>query len=74
MFFTCSPYEDTEQWLEIPISTKSCDDWIDICLNNFKCKRYLFVVDNTIEYKNYIVDIISNKSHFGSNNEYVVVI
>ena len=47
-------------------------------LNNrdslIKCKTYLFVVDNTNRYKDYIVDIITNKSHFGKNNEYVIKI
>ena len=47
-------------------------------LNNrdslIKCKTYLFVVDNTNRYKDYIVDIITNKSHFGKNNEYIIKI
>jgi len=72
--FTCPPYSDKEQWLEVPIDTRSCDDWIDECLSRFKCKKYLFVVDNTIKYKNYIVDEIKNRSHFGGNSEYVILI
>lgn len=72
--FTCPPYEDIEQWYEVPLDHRKCDDWITECLNRFKCKRYLFVVDNTEIYKNYIVDEIINKSHFGSNKEYVIMI
>lgn len=72
--FTCSPYSDKEQWEDVPVDTRSCDDWIDVCLNNFECKRYVFVVDETIKYKKYVVDTITNKSHFGSNTEYVIII
>ena len=72
--FTCSPYGNKEQWEDVPVDTRSCDDWIDICLNNFKCKRYVFVVDETTKYKDNIADVITNKSHFGSNAEYVIII
>ncbi len=72
-FFTCSPYEDKEIWNENE-TIKSCDEWIDLCLEKHKCKKYLFVVDKTKKYKNNIVEIIENKSHFGSNNEYVILI
>ena len=72
--FTCSPYSDIEQWLDVPCDERTCDDWIDECLSRFKCRKYLFVVDNTDKYKDYIVDVIVNKSHFGSNNEYVIMI
>lgn len=72
--FTCPPYGNKEIWKGGISDTRSCDDWIDICLNNFKCKRYVFVVDDTMKYKEYITDVIINKSHFGKNNEYVVVI
>ena len=72
--FTCPPYSDKEIWQGEIKDKRSCDDWIDICLNHFKCKTYLFVVDNTNRYKDYIVDNITNKSHFGKNNEYVIKI
>lgn len=71
--FTCSPYEDKEIWNETE-TVKSCDEWIDICLENFTCRKYLFVVDSTDKYKDNIVEILENKSHFGTNNEYVVLI
>ena len=72
--FTCPPYSDKEQWLDVLPSKRSCDDWIDICIERFKCSRYLFVVDNTIRYKDYIVDEIKNKSHLNKNSEYVIMI
>ena len=72
--FTCSPYADKEQWLDVPIDMRTCDDWIDLCLSNFKCQRYVFVVDETNRYKDHIVDTITNKSHMNKNNEYIVMI
>ena len=72
--FTCPPYGLKEQWLDVQLSDKTCDEWIDICIDKFKCKRYLFIVDYTEKYKEYIVDIIGNKSHLGSNGELVLLI
>jgi hypothetical protein len=72
--FTCPPYGDKEQWLNVPVSSRSCDDWIDECLKRFKCERYVFVVDNTKRYSLYITGIIRNKSHLNQNNEYIIVI
>lgn len=73
--FTCTPYADKESWDGVEDFNYTCDKWIDICLKNYKCKRYVFVVDDKIEkYKEYIVESITNKSHFGTNKEYIIVI
>lgn len=72
--FTCPPYSDKEQWLDVDVDQRSCDDWIDECLSRFKCKKYVFVVDETTKYTNNIVDTISNRSHFSNNCEYIIVI
>lgn len=73
--FTCPPYGGKEHWnKDNDEIEKTCDEWIDICLDKYKCKKYLFVVDTTEKYKNNIVETIENKSHFGSNNEYVILI
>ena len=56
--FTCPPYADKEQWLDVPIDMRTCDDWIDICLERFKCKKYLFVIDYTAKYNDYIIKTI----------------
>ena len=71
--FTCSPYNDKESWNEND-KNLTCDEWIDICMEKYKLHKYLFVVDNTEKYKDYIVETLENKSHFGKNNEYVVLI
>lgn len=73
--FTCPPYGGKEHWNKNNDEIeKSCDEWIELCLNKYNCKKYLFVVDKTENYKNYIVETIENKSHFGSNFEYIVLI
>ena len=71
--FTCSPYNLKEIWNENE-SNLSCDEWIDECLKRFKCKRYIFVVDNTEKYKDKVVEELTNSSHFGVNNELLIVI
>jgi hypothetical protein len=72
--FTCPPYSDKEQWLDVPVDTRTCDDWIDECLSRFKCKQYLFVVDETEKYKDHIINKIVNKSHMNKNNELLIKI
>ena len=71
--FTCPPYGDKEHWNENEVE-KSCDEWIDLCLEKYKCEKYLFVVDKTEKYKDKIVSTIENKSHFGKNQEFVILI
>ena len=73
--FTCPPYGGKEHWNKNNDEVeKSCDEWIDVCMDKYRCDKYLFVVDKTDKYKDYIVETISNKSHFGENKEYVVLI
>lgn len=72
--FTCSPYGNSEEWQSETLKNYTCDEWIDICLANFNCKRYVFVVDDTEKYKDYVADVIVNKSHMGTNYEYIVVL
>ena len=73
--FTCPPYSGKEHWnIKNDEIEKTCDEWIGECLNRFICSQYLFVVDNTEKYKDYIVEIKENKSHFGKNEEKVILI
>ena len=71
--FTCSPYRLKEIWNENEIDL-SCDEWIGECLKRFDCRKYVFVVDETEKYKDCIVETIENKSHFGLNKEYIIII
>lgn len=72
--FTCPPYEDKENWNDSNDASKTCDEWIEICMQKYECKKYLFVVDSTEKYRSYVVNVQNNKSHFGQNQEYVVLI
>jgi hypothetical protein len=72
--FTCPPYNLKETWNNDNQANLSCDEWIDECMKRFKCKKYLFIVDKTEKYKDKIVEEIKNKSHFGENSEYIVLI
>ena len=72
--FTCSPYNNKEQWNDETSIIKSCDEWIDECLKRFDCKEYLFVVDEVDKYSNYVVEELPNQSLFGKSREKVVLI
>lgn len=73
--FTCPPYGGKEHWNVLNDAIeKSCDEWIDECLSRFNCKTYLFVVDKTSKYENNIAEVITNKSHLTTKEEYVVLI
>lgn len=70
---TCPPYADKEIYNKEKVF-KECDQWIDEILKRYKCKRYVFVVDETVKYTQYIKETITNTSHFGTNNEYIIAI
>ena len=72
--FTCPPYGDKEQWLDVPVDKRTCDNWIDECLNRFKCRKYVFVVDETERYRENVVYELRNKSHLNGNSEYIIVV
>lgn len=74
--FTCPPYGGKEHWNKNNDEIeKTCDEWIDLCLQKYiGCIKYLFVIDKTEKYQDYIVETIENKSHFGRNQEYVILI
>ena len=73
--FTCPPYGGKEHWNKDNVEVeKTCDEWIDLCIEKHKCSKYLFVIDKTEKYKDYIVETLTNTSHFGSNNEHVILI
>lgn len=71
--FTCPPYGSKEKWSQ-EIENKSCDEWIEEILSRYKCKEYIFVLDKTEKYLDYIVEELKNKSHFGTNLEYIIKI
>lgn len=78
--FCCPPYSDKEQWNFDGVGNcidadMTCDEWIDACVSRYRCRRYVFVVDDMItKYWKNVVETLENKSHFGKNCEYVVVL
>ena len=71
----CSPYGNIENWPGVESVNRGCDGWIDICLKNYDCEKYLFVTDDLItKYVPYIKETLTNRSHFGSNKEFVIII
>lgn len=74
--FICPPYTDFEQYFEgQDLKTTQCE-WLNIVMKNIpNAKEYLMVckvVD--LGWEKYIVEEKINKSHFGTNKEYVLLI
>lgn len=74
--FICPPYQDFEKYFEgQDIKTTQCE-WLQKVMNNFpNAKEYLMVckiVDK--DWEKYIVEEKVNKSHFGTNKEYVLLV
>lgn len=74
--FICPPYRDTEIYFKgQDVTTTECQ-WLDIVRKNVpNASRYIMVckaVDP--QYRQYIVETKENKSHFGKNTEYVLVV
>lgn len=74
--FICPPYTDFEQYFKgQDLKTTQCE-WLQIVMNNIpNAKEYLMVckvVDKGWE--KYIVEEKINKSHLGTNKEYVLLI
>jgi hypothetical protein len=74
--FICPPYQDIELYSEDQdISLTQCQ-WLELVMQNIpNAKEYIMVckvVDSGWE--KYIVETKPNKSHFGTNNEYVLLV
>lgn len=72
--FTCPPYSDTEIYFEGQKILDECS-WFDIIIKNIpNAAEYVMVCHQVSDkYRPFIVETKENKSHFGSNTEYVVV-
>ena len=69
----CPPYGDKDSGNIEKWNFDSNGNCLD---KRYKCKKYVFVVDEktTNKYKPFIKEQLTNRCHFGSNVEYVVVI
>ena len=74
--FICPPYTDYEIYFEDQdLKTTQCQ-WLSIVMKNIpNAKEYLMVCKVVDEgFEKYIVEEKVNKSHFGENKEYVILI
>lgn len=71
--FTCPPYKNKEVYF-YGMKNKSACEWMKIVINNIpNAIEYVFVCDEVEgEFADFVVETKKNKSHLGSNNEYVV--
>lgn len=50
-------------------------DWLKIVMKNvLNAKEYVMVCKIVDDFKQYVVDTKSNRSYFGVNNEYIIVV
>lgn len=81
---TCPPYGANKHTLETwqdskgnkIVSSLTCSEWVKSFLRNYECEKYVFVIDDDKDkvYYDYVKEILTNTSHFGNNQELVVVI
>lgn len=74
--FICPPYKDTEVYIGQQDNELSACQWLEIARKNIPNARICIMVCKEVDtgYEKYIVETKRNKSHFGENNEYVLVI
>lgn len=84
--FICPPYSDPKtgrcfenyNFTNFDDSAKALSqcDWLKICMKNIPNASEYVMVCKVIDegWDKYIVETITNKSHFGKNNEYILVV
>lgn len=74
--FICPPYQDVEVYFDSQNSELTQCDWLKICMENIPNANEYIMVCKVIDkgWEKYVVDIKTNKSHFGKNNEYIIVV
>lgn len=74
--FICPPYRDVEVYFDSQDNDLSQCDWLKIVMQNVpNAKEYIMVCKVIDEgWEKYIVETKTNKSHFGTNNEYVICV
>lgn len=74
--FICPPYQDVEIYFDDQdVGLTQCE-WLQIVMNNIpNANEYIMVCKVVDEgWKNYIVDKKINRSHYGENAEYILVV
>lgn len=74
--FICPPYQDVEVYFDGQNTELTQCNWLSIVMKNVPNAREYIMVCKIVDkgWENYIVESKVNKSHFGSNNEYVLVV
>lgn len=84
--FICPPYSDPktgrcfedynfDNFDESAKALSQCD-WLKVCMKNIPNATEYVMVCKVVDdgWEKFIVDIVVNKSHFGKNNEYILVV
>ena len=74
--FICPPYQDVELYTATQdVGLTQCE-WLEIVMKNVPNAKEYMMVCKVVDpgWEKYIVETKSNKSHFGMNNEYVLVV
>lgn len=74
--FICPPYQDFEVYFEGQDTKKTQCDWLSIVMKNVPNAKEYLMVCKTVDpgWEKYIVEEKINRSHFGTNKEYVLLI
>ena len=75
--FICPPYTDSETYFDGQDLKTTQIEWLKLVMQNIpNAKEYLMVckIIDKPEYNKYIVETKINKSHLGTNNEYVLYV
>lgn len=74
--FICPPYQDSEVYFTGQDTEKTQCDWLSIVMKNVPNAKEYLMVCKTVDpgWEKYIVEEKINRSHFGTNKEYVLLI
>lgn len=74
--FICPPYQSTEYYGSFQDSSLTQCQWLQVVMNNVPNASEYVMVCKIVDpgWEKYVVDEKVNKSHFGVNKEYVIVV
>lgn len=72
----CPPYQDVEHYGDFQDSTLTQCEWLQVVMNNVPNASEYVLVCKVVDpgWEKYVVATKTNKSHFGVNHEYVLVV
>lgn len=74
--FICPPYQDVEVYFKGQNCKFTQCDWLSTVMKNIPNAKEYVMVCKIVDpgWEKYIVEVKENKSHFGTNKEYVIVV